>query len=529
MRYYVLTDGKDVSANHRKMYKNLEKGCTKTGKAIMGYQGGHDPVKVWYDAKADIWWHKDNLSSEHLREYPDTKYWNPFGLGEPKWEQDNHMLVQFNYRAKNYRRLNGALVQDDNGRVYIAHSGALGGRYLGQKIPIPKNHRIKRIKADDGRKDLLELFLISDIKSHRLAQNIREYLEFVRNVKEPEPSIEEESKFVIANITWNDSNWRDIYINPQAGHKYARENPGNESLNFDFNKEGLDDETHVFGHVQWRGQPRRFQEPGVIFFFTKNLETRQNEIVGVYGNAEILNPARKTEWRGFENNKLVSNVKAEKDKSILFPIPLYADQYSKWKPEWKRLVPQSGLRYISQDLASAMITNEIHLILNSGIWKNELFALFSIFELITGKTYIHIVMADERQQLQLEKIANAEPRAEIIKRLKNVEQQFSKLVTVQGQAYKRDNQTIADLKIYHYYKCQICKTRIKKEDGSYYIEAAHIKPKSKKGPETPDNILILCPNHHKEFDYGNTQIIKHSKKKIVFKMNGKRHEIDLAI
>ena len=45
-------------------------------------------------------------------------------------------------------------------------------------------------------------------------------------------------------------------------------------------------------------------------------------------------------------------------------------------------------------------------------------------------------------------------------------------------------------------------------DGSFYIEAAHIKPKSQQGTETPDNILILCPNHHKEFDLGKREIIE---------------------
>ncbi len=66
-------------------------------------------------------------------------------------------------------------------------------------------------------------------------------------------------------------------------------------------------------------------------------------------------------------------------------------------------------------------------------------------------------------------------------------------------------------------------------NGSFYIEAAHIKPKHKKGRETPDNILILCPNHHKEFDFGNLKIEKHAKDEIVFQLNSKRYNIDLGV
>jgi len=37
-----------------------------------------------------------------------------------------------------------------------------------------------------------------------------------------------------------------------------------------------------------------------------------------------------------------------------------------------------------------------------------------------------------------------------------------------------------------------------------YAEAAHIRPLGDphNGPDTPDNILCLCPNHHVLFDHG---------------------------
>lgn len=63
---------------------------------------------------------------------------------------------------------------------------------------------------------------------------------------------------------------------------------------------------------------------------------------------------------------------------------------------------------------------------------------------------------------------------------------------------------IADwVKRTHDYTCQICETRLSSGDGAY-AEAAHIRPLGNPhhGPDTPDNVLCLCPNHHVLFDLG---------------------------
>lgn len=60
------------------------------------------------------------------------------------------------------------------------------------------------------------------------------------------------------------------------------------------------------------------------------------------------------------------------------------------------------------------------------------------------------------------------------------------------------------------------------------MEAAHIKPKSEGGPETPSNILILCPNCHKEFDYGDRRITNHTSNTVEFTVNGVAHSIRLV-
>ena len=118
---------------------------------------------------------------------------------------------------------------------------------------------------------------------------------------------------------------------------------------------------------------------------------------------------------------------------------------------------------------------------------------------------------------------------EIINELKNLKLTDAEEIEINSKSYKRDNKTIAYIKVLRDYKCQVCSTTIKKKDGGFYIEAAHIEPKHKKGRETPNNILLLCPNHHKEFDYGDTTIKEHNNDNVKFVMNGLQYIISLKI
>jgi putative restriction endonuclease len=67
----------------------------------------------------------------------------------------------------------------------------------------------------------------------------------------------------------------------------------------------------------------------------------------------------------------------------------------------------------------------------------------------------------------------------------------------------RDARQARRVKELYDYKCQMCGIRLEGLAGPY-AEAAHIKPLGAphNGPDTSDNILCLCPNHHVLFDHG---------------------------
>lgn len=68
----------------------------------------------------------------------------------------------------------------------------------------------------------------------------------------------------------------------------------------------------------------------------------------------------------------------------------------------------------------------------------------------------------------------------------------------------RNTDLTHDMKQMYDHKCQICGASREGPNGKPYAEAHHIKPLGRphEGPDEPENILVLCPNHHTDFDYG---------------------------
>jgi predicted restriction endonuclease len=64
---------------------------------------------------------------------------------------------------------------------------------------------------------------------------------------------------------------------------------------------------------------------------------------------------------------------------------------------------------------------------------------------------------------------------------------------------KKDLQLVNKLKKRYDYKCQICGYSFLMDNGEYYCEAHYIEPVTENTEQTPENVLILCANHHRMF------------------------------
>jgi putative restriction endonuclease len=71
----------------------------------------------------------------------------------------------------------------------------------------------------------------------------------------------------------------------------------------------------------------------------------------------------------------------------------------------------------------------------------------------------------------------------------------------------RDTALSRQTKHLYNFTCQVCGSRLVGPAGPY-AEAAHIRPLGQphNGPDSLDNLLCLCPNHHVLFDLGAFQI-----------------------
>jgi hypothetical protein len=144
----------------------------------------------------------------------------------------------------------------------------------------------------------------------------------------------------------------------------------------------------------------------------------------------------------------------------------------------------------------------------------------------------------ERELLAQDESSNVETLDEFAttgdlkERLHNLNEVMSSVLplrvrTIVSQTIRRDTKLVRSLKSYYNYTCQFpkCGARIPKRNGGWYIEVAHIEAVAKGGKSVLGNLLVLCPNHHKEFDYGELEIVEQTQEIVRGRLNGKDFSI----
>ena len=66
----------------------------------------------------------------------------------------------------------------------------------------------------------------------------------------------------------------------------------------------------------------------------------------------------------------------------------------------------------------------------------------------------------------------------------------------------RDKRNIKKIKKVFKYRCQYCNYRLRTSTGKWSIHACHIVPHRISRDNSLQNLLVLCPKHHNEFDNG---------------------------
>lgn len=142
-----------------------------------------------------------------------------------------------------------------------------------------------------------------------------------------------------------------------------------------------------------------------------------------------------------------------------------------------------------------------------GLGFNKIIALDGDFEILENLLQTVGLSDKDKCRWALEKLRKIKSRQ---KKVKSIE-----------VAQSEEAEFIALLKKMANFKCQFHNSNasIETRKNSMYVEVAHIQPLAKGGKTYSENLLILCPNHHKEFDLGDLVIKNQNKQKIQFVLN----------
>jgi hypothetical protein len=90
------------------------------------FQWGHQGGSGW--AKPGYWLAKQDFWVAFRRPPEDNKYWNAFGMGLPDPAKSNSPVCEVNFPLQGIRPgMVGALAKDESGKLYVLHSGKIGG------------------------------------------------------------------------------------------------------------------------------------------------------------------------------------------------------------------------------------------------------------------------------------------------------------------------------------------------------------------------------------------------------------------
>jgi hypothetical protein len=152
---------------------------------------------------------------------------------------------------------------------------------------------------------------------------------------------------------------------------------------------------------------------------------------------------------------------------------------------------------------------------------------------LSEKAFSEIITAAEVGTSEVLGYADIETATDPLEALKKINSIYVSVIPEKKERLinrfiDRGNAVVNALKILLGAKCQVCNYEgFVKTDGSKYIEAHHINQLalSKADSLCSDNIILVCPNCHRELHYGKHVEIYDSEDNITIKMHGRLNKI----
>jgi 5-methylcytosine-specific restriction protein B len=185
-----LSNVRRITAAEKLLRNRLYEAAGDSVTVRLGFQGGQEESEVWWIAEAGFWFATHRL---------DTRWWNGFGLDEPEPDGVLSLTVEVNSPLRGInRRIGGAFLSDEDGNVYLAHTGKVGGGRKG----IGKRQFLAYFEGNTQTVDGGEYIIIGAIEADDFLDKLGEFIRTVDRFKreatgkrdEPdEPEIEDEA------------------------------------------------------------------------------------------------------------------------------------------------------------------------------------------------------------------------------------------------------------------------------------------------------------------------------------------------
>ena len=185
-----------------------------------------------------------------------------------------------------------------------------------------------------------------------------------------------------------------------------------------------------------------------------------------------------------------------KDKKRAAQMPTRIDKGT-------RVMFSDDMRLVAEARATKKPERRKDRTVNVPIGKIEFFGPFFESEMLTTNAKdkkgghgrgIYYPQTEEIRRLDhlINKQENADP--------KDAEQKTPRYAQFESFRFIRDTKMANDLKKQYDHSCQVCNEAIELPNGDNYSEGHHIRSIGQGGDDVKSNLLVLCPNHHLEFD-----------------------------
>lgn len=181
MALTALVEKDEIRAAYKRMMSRLKDGA-QIMECTLGWQGGNQTVKVFWRSDERYWVHGDDRATTN-------RYWCCFGTTDPHEHSMMSIVCEINPPFEgNNQRAAGMFVRDDNGKVYLAHSGKIGGgcKGIGKAafLDYYRGSKPEMVRLSDGR--LVGRILIGALDGKRFTRQVAEYVREVARFKKAE-------------------------------------------------------------------------------------------------------------------------------------------------------------------------------------------------------------------------------------------------------------------------------------------------------------------------------------------------------